>query len=807
MVCAATAPAGAPAADTVSDEGTGGTIVVTARNRAEKIQDVPLTVTAVTGDQIIKQNIHDLKDISFKTPGLIINGGGAESLTRPSIRGLPSNGGDPTVAVFFDGGYIYNIAANNVAMIDMDRVEVVKGPVNSLYGRAAYAGAINYISKLPTDKFEGRILGSIGNDGQRKIQGVVNIPIIADKLMVRAAASYDGYDGGWKDSVNGLKQGGYKKRDFRFSALWKVSDKVTMNGRIYYGNDRFAMSPIAYQEPNCGTAVTSFSPFQHLSYTCGEFKSVGFQVLPESQQSGVSGNDRKVWNGFWKMNVDTGFGDLTALTTVTSVRQQRFQDFVGRRDGLPFGLVSTANATLLGAAPIVGTINLPVFFGSQENTDDIAQELRFQSKQNKPVRLTAGAYVAHMKDYQASIAGIDGSSIPAGYTITGNSTTCSYYLCDRVFLTNGVGISNAATISQLTSTVFSGFAGLEADPVRGLTLSADGRYTSDKRTLDTIQSNSYFTANANDLGGASFTYRPLGAPVSHTFNYFSGRASARYKITSDYTVYASVANGVKVGGFNATAKHSDELSYGNEKNMTYEVGLKTSLLDHKMTFNLSAFLIKIKGIQASGPSAHADTAALITTNVGGATSKGFEIDSDYQPLKWLSFSAGVGFADATYDQGTYDYSFASTCALIGAAYCNQSRIVQASTPQGTKTVYSLGGLQTQGSSKWTASFGADVNVPVTAKWAFFAGAKYRFQSRQYTGTQNISWWGPLHRVDVRAGVERGNLRLSGSIDNLTQNRTPDGVALSSNINDLNYIYQYAALPYLRRFALTAEYKF
>lgn len=810
---------GARAEDAPAPEATASDdIVVTARNRAERLQDVPLTVTALTGEQLVNEGIRDLKDISFKTPSLIINGGGSETLTRPSIRGLPSTSeGDPTVAIFFDGAYLPSIAANNVALLDMDRIEVVKGPVNSLYGRAAYAGAINYISKVPVNDLEGRILASIGNDGQRKLNGVINLPVVDDVFMIRIAAGIEKYGGGWKDAVNGLKQGGFEKRDAQLSFLLNVSDAVTVNGRVYYGDDTFDMNPITFMEPNCGVPVTSFSPFQHLSYTCGEFKARAFEVSPQSQLPNVKGNDRKVWNSFLKFNFDMGFGDLTSLTTYSHIKQQRFQDFVGRRDGLPFGLIRIEDAPLLGNAPIVRPINLTVNFGNDAVTEDFAQELRFQSKADKPVRLTGGVYFTYLSNYNETIASINSDAIPAGFTIRGNGTTCLLFQCDRTFLAAGGEVSGARTVGRTKSELWSGFGGIEADLFdRRLTVSLEGRYSSDRRELDSLYSNSAFTVIDPTGFAPTVEYilrpvrsalNPTGAPVHATFNYFTGRGSLRYKFDQHNMVYATIANGVKVGGFNPRATHAEEQAYDTEDNTTYEVGYKGQLLGGALQINASAFYIKLKGLQASGPSAFADTAGLITTNVGGATSKGFEFDAALRPASWLTLSGGVGYADAKFDKGTYDFGFAGTCAQIGAANCDQSRIISISSAQGTRTVYDLEGLRLQASSKWTVSLGADIDVPVNDDWSVFAGAKYRYQSRQFTGTQNIVWWGPLNRVDIRAGVEHGPIRLTAFVDNLTNTKTVDSVGLSSNLNDLNFIYQYATLPFLRRYGLTAEYRF
>ncbi len=794
-----------------------GDIVVTARNKTERLQDVPLTINVLSGEQLINEGIRDLKDISFKTPGLIINGGGSETLTRPSIRGLPSTSeSDPTVAIFYDGAILPSSAANNIAMIDLERVEVVKGPVNSVYGRAAYGGAINYVSALPVNTFEGRFLGSVGNDGQRKIQGVLNIPVVDDIFMVRISAGIDKYDGGWQDQINGLKQGDFEKRAAQLSFLLNVSDAVTANGRVYYGNDTFGMNPVTFMEPNCGVPVTNFSPFVHLSYTCGRFTPRAFEVNPKSQAPGIRGNDREVWNGFLKLNFDMGVGDLTSLTTYSHIQQSRFQDFVGRRDGLPFGLIRVEDTPLLANAPIIRPINLTVNFGNTGTTEDFAQEVRFQSKPDKPLRLTAGFYFAHQSNLNSTDIGLDIAPIPAGFTIRGNATTCALFQCDRIFLVPNGQVSPAKTVGKTKSDLYSLFAGAEFNPIDGVTVSIEGRYSMDRRELDSRFANSSFTVvnPAGQVPQVNYIFRPVtsalnptGAPVSANFNFWTGRASVQYKFDESNMVYATVANGVKPGGFNPRAVNAVEQAFGSEDNITYEVGFKTELFDRRLRLNAAAFYIKLDGLQASGPSAFANQAGLITTNVGAATSKGFEIDATANPVDWLTLSGGVGYADSTFDEGTFDFGFAATCQQIGAANCDQSRIITVPSPQGNRTVFDLAGLRLQAVSKWTASVGADINVPVNDTTKIFAGAKYRYQSRQFTGTQNIVFWGPLNRVDARIGVETGPVRVTAFVDNLTNNKTVDGVGLSSNLNDLLFIYQYATLPFLRRYGVTAEFTF
>jgi len=775
-----------------------GEIVVTARNKKEKVQDVPLTINAISGDQMVKQGITNLRDIAYKTPGLIVNGGGAETLNRPSLRGLPTSEGDPTVAVFYDGAYISGTYANNIAVLDLERVEVVKGPVNSLYGRPAYAGAINYVSKVPSAETDGRISISAGNDGQRKASFAFGMNVIPDVLMLRFAAGHDGYEGGYTDKVNGNKAGGYSKNDAQVSFLFTPTSRLSVNGRVYYGHDDFDASPLTWNDNNCGPQSTSYSAFPHATFFCGQFHPTQHAIEVSDNAASQTANSRRVWNAVGKVNYDLDFGDLSAISTYTHSTLARFVDFYGRRDGIPFIVVSTASTGVNGTAAgtQVGVQNLVSSFGASDRTNDFAQELRFTSKQDKPLRYTFGAYYAKASSTSETLTGLDGSSLADGTTIRGLLSTFNY---DRYFLVSGTGFSDAVTASKSTTQIWSGFAGAEYDVIPALTVAIDGRYASLKRGISLISSN---TAPA----GSGVAFVPVSR--STTFNNWTGRASLRYKITPDAMVYATVSNGVKPGGFNARATSAIDLVYGEEKAVTYEVGAKTQFFDHKVTLNGSLFLINLKGIQGTGPAQDPATLGLVTSNIGEARSKGFEVDMAVHPTPWLSLDGGVGYSDITYRNNSYDYSFAATCVAIGATYCDQSRVISVPTAQGiNRTVYVLDGLHPSGSSKWTFSGGADVNLPINDDIAFFASVKYRYQSRQYANNQNISWNRALNRIDLRTGVDlKEGLRVTAFVDNVTNDKTPESVAQSSYLNDFSSGY-FGQLPFPRRYGLSLDYTF
>lgn len=229
-------PAVAPAE--TADAGAGdGEIVVTARNREERLQEVPLAITALSTENLAQANVRNLRDVSYLTPGLSISSGGSEFGVQPIIRGqtnLNGGAGDPNVAVFLDGIYISNNTAINLGLIQVARVEVVKGPVSSLYGRNAFAGAINYVSQTPaTDAPHASVSGFVGNDQQYSFQGAISYPIIPDVLAARITAGYEHFGGSYKDEVTGARAGGFEKRDLQASAIFTPTPELSVKGSYY----------------------------------------------------------------------------------------------------------------------------------------------------------------------------------------------------------------------------------------------------------------------------------------------------------------------------------------------------------------------------------------------------------------------------------------------------------------------------------------------------------------------------------------------------------------------------------------------
>ena len=821
--------AGTPS-DTPSTEAAAAPseIIVTARNRAEKLQDVPLAITSFSSQDLANANVRNLRDVAYLTPGLTITSGGSEFGVNPVIRSqtnLNGGQGDPNVAVFIDGVYIVNNTAINVGLIDIDRIEVVKGPVSALYGRNAFAGAINYVSKKPSlTRPYGSVTGFVGNDGQYSASGVISYPLVRDVLGVKLAAGYEHFDGSYYDKITKQHAGGFKKRDIQASFLLKPTDALSLSGAYYYGKDTFGISAIACNNNNCGTQASpvSLQDPSGLGFGqfCGHFDPDAHDVeVPVIRNTtGASGNDRKVNLSSLNLTYDFGFAKLISLTGYTKIDQQRYTDFIGRRNGIPFTLT-----------PGPGVVYLPELFGSNTNTKDFSEEIRLQSRADRPIRVQVGGFYYKGRNASRTILGIDGTDLPAGQNLLAG------------FPRNSLTVNGALSNLVIGQTLqhdrqYSAFAGADWDIVPGLTASGEYRYTHQKKDLLVIRSTGCFgnlTAPTATCTGPDPTkpyLYPNGAtPPSGTFNYANYRGSLKYQFSRATNVYASVANGTKAGGFNqrsvAAADGSlPDKQFDPETNVTYEIGMKNSFFNNRLQLNIAAFHIKTKGIQISGPSSVPTNPGLVTKNFGSVKTDGFEIELAAKVAPGVKIHTGIGYANPKFGKDAFDFGGAGACATLVTTtdpvtgvrtytivprgsnpiilQC-ASRVIVA--PPGTplnpvaslpnpvpggapiipagKIVLPLSGLHVPREANLQLTGGVDLTGPISNGWNWNATFNARYESRQYSTNTNINWYGPRTIVNVRAGVGNETYSLSAYVNNLTNDHTPEIVSVNGRLSD------------------------
>jgi iron complex outermembrane receptor protein len=801
-----------------------GEIIVTARYREEKLQDVPLAITSLSTQALENANVRNLRDIAYLTPGLTITSGGSEFGVSPVIRGqtnLNGGQGDPNVTVFIDGVYIVNNTAINLGMVDIERVEIVKGPVSALYGRNAFAGAINYISKQPDlNTPHGRITAFGGNDQQYSLSGMVSYPLIPGVLAASVAGGYEHFGGSYKDKVNGERAGGFEKKDGQVSILFTPDDRFRVAASYYYGKDTFGPSAIAYNNNNCGfrnvpasnqdPSGTGFTQF------CGGFDDDDHPVeVPViSNLTGAAGNDRKVQLGRFKASYDFGVATLSSLTGYTKIDQQRFTDFIGRRNGAPYRLV-----------PGPGLVNLLEFFGSNTNTEDFSEELRLQSPGDKPFRWQLGGFYYKGRNQSRTILSLDGTPIPAGQQLVAgfarNSVTFNGVVSD---------ILKGETLQH--DTQYSGFVGLEYDLTDALTISGEYRRTHQKKDILVIRNTgcpgnlTAPTATCNGSAATPFLFPNGPTPVAGTFNFDNYRGTVKYQVAPSSNIYASVATGTKAGGFNQRSVAAPDGTFPDrqfdpETNHTYEVGIKNSFLNNRVLVNVAAFHIETKGIQISGPSAVASNPGLVTKNFGSVKTDGFEVEIAAKVATGVKVNMGVGYADPRFGKDAFDFFAAGACASSNLTtgvitpvlpQCAKDVVIlppnsKYNNSNFPKAALSLNNNHVPRQSQLQLTGGLDLDGDLGASgWRWTANGNVRWEDKQYGFNNNISWYGPRTIVNLKIGVENETFSIAGYVNNLTNDHTPEIISVNARLSDFGGDID-GYLPVGRQYGVTATAKF
>ena len=229
-------------------------VTVTARKRAESLQEIPMSVTAFTAESIEARGIRNVQDVIKYTPGLSFDKGFAPQDTRPNIRGLPTTRGRPPVGMLLDGIDISSesiataggSSLMNLKLVDVERIEVVKGPQSALYGRVAFGGAINYISKKPQfDKVDGTASLDVATDGLYEARGAVNLPV-SDTAAWRLNGIYSKFDGFFKNEISGAKLGGWDTKGVAAALRFKPADAADFTLRLSYSDDKAEPRPSFY---------------------------------------------------------------------------------------------------------------------------------------------------------------------------------------------------------------------------------------------------------------------------------------------------------------------------------------------------------------------------------------------------------------------------------------------------------------------------------------------------------------------------------------------------------------------------------
>jgi iron complex outermembrane recepter protein len=794
------------AADDLSDE-----IVVTARKREEKLQDVPIAISVLSAESIDQKGVTGPGGVANLTPGLTFDVGLVPSDTRISIRGLQATRGRPNVAILIDGvdssSENFGVAGGgilaNLRLVDVERIEVVKGPQTVLYGRSAFAGAINYVSKRPGDTFEGSLDAMGGGFGTYEIKGAVGGPI-GEGLGARINGGYFKNGGDYTNPVTGGKlntsevYGGalglqYKGESFKAYARVQYSkEKYSERAQVLLrsvdpitGAVRTQDGGVLLQSPRCAPpagSITSpascaLSPANPRLYTLtGDVSQSDTYRRQLIDISGDPNNGGKPYSG---TEVETlratlelvkefgGNWEVTSLTGYTDNKGKFNQDF----DNTNYRLeANTPNPSYAGPTlaafrggfgwpfNFLPSYGLQAEFDTQTDIKQFNQELRLAYQSDKVNVLLDGLYWHEKSVYRdSSLFWLrDGGnqflaqfiSASQGATPVNGPFGPSFFH----LLSPPVASPNPQRITRDTNS-YSFAASMEYKLSDQFTASLEGRVIHDKIkytgfNFDPTPVNTYGVRNAQNQP-------TVQTQNTVSFTKFNPRVSLSWNNGNGILLFANWASGTKPGGVDTTDQNGNVTDgvFKPEKVDSFEVGAKLVSSNRRLIFNTSFFYSIYKDqqigvIDNSGPVANSRT-----DNIGKSRSSGIEAELNFRPFDQLSLRAAY-----TYTNSRYTDYLPPRCSHVDAAdtqspNCNFSGRRLPFTPE------------------HQLNLSARFEQPVGDGKLWVEGDG-RFLSRRFMSQSNLFWLPAYEQVDFRVGYQFGNFSVQAFVDNVFNNKDP-----------------------------------
>ena len=635
-------PTWAQASQKAADEaGKIDTIVVTARKTNENLQTTPVAVTAVSSVTLDRAQVNNVNQLQNIAPGLVVYPATAQpGSAQFSLRGQGQNDGliavDQSVGAYVDGVYVARSSGALFNFVDIGRVEVLRGPQGTLFGRNTTGGSINVITKAPTDKFEGMVRGRYGNYNAFEATGVVNIPIAASNGGLRIAAQHTEH-GGYGRNVQFNQAVGGDKTDFIRGTLKIANDANNLSLAIQgdytdrktsgemVGLKRYTAtgtqgllvgvcngSPVgaaAAARPLCPVQTAAGDSLAKYAVdVIGTDKFFDFynsmpNIYGNAKAGGVSGTLN------WDVN------ENTAVKSITAYRK-----------------IDTASLSDNDGTPYVFTGGLLPIDGNFINQSQVSQELQLTGKAfDKKLSYIFGAFYFNEN-------GLDRSK---SYSVVPLSLALSYV--DATVRNKSYAVYGQATYNLTDTVRFTG----------GL------RYTWDKRSIirrnrsETPGNGGAFTCAmaANTLDASGYTL-PNGSVCQVTskadYSYLSYTAGLDWQASPDLFFYAKTSRAYRAGGFNTRAvTGGSSVSFSPERVTDYEVGAKVDFLDRHARLNVAAFYTDYSNVQRNVPVVVPGSATLTSgvQNAAAATIKGLEAELTIKPVDHLTLGASATLLD------------------------------------------------------------------------------------------------------------------------------------------------------------------
>ena len=676
-------------------------IIVTARGRGENLQEVPVTVSAFTAQQIVDARIERAGDFVALTPNVTMVEAQNAGTSFITIRGISQvRNNEAPVAVAVDGMLQTSPNQFTQQLLDIERIEVLKGPQGALYGRNAVGGAINITTRQPGNEFEGRLKAGYGNGDQKTLAGSVSGPVVEDTLFYRISGSWLDRDGYIDNVYLGKEVDPMEDTAVQGRFTWNATDDFSANLRLYYSDLKGGALNYITQIGDYGTGGFNFAGTIDADDT-----SIPYQA------NNIGKNNREGFEAALKLDYETGFGTLTSITSYNQLEESYFND------QFPYSRFDSLTSA-------TGGIGLDGSASQYWDVDAWSQEVRFTSPSENRLRWIAGIYYVETDRFLSTTTGRDLGQglVRVKRTPFGEVPAAPLNFCSLV------GGAPNPTCTFLAddndNRAWAVFGQVNYDITDELEASVALRYDEDKREQTVSPYN-------RDLNPATFQLELVtpGLVRERTFDKLQPKFVLKYSPAENLTLFASYAQGFRSGQFNQSGVVAQAAAAGlttgvnesaeQEESETFEFSIKSTWLDSRLRLNAAFFNTDVSDQHYFLFFATGSGQAII--NIDEVDLLGFEIDMAARVTDGLDIYAAYGYTDSEIKAYTANPAFT-----------------------GNKAPYV---------PEFTFNAGFQFRKPLFGNVGWFTRVDFERRGKQYWDPNNSSARSSLNLLNTRGGIE------------------------------------------------------
>lgn len=724
-------------------------IMVTAQKRGEDLQEVPLALSVLSSKELERENLQTFQDIQYSVPNLSMVAT-TPFATTVNMRGIPSNpngvfnsGTSPGLGIYVDGVVYARATGFNQELSNVARVEVLRGPQGTLFGQNTNLGVVSITTKKPSDITEAKVKLDVGNYNLRKANLYATAPLIEDVLSASVTLFDVSRDGYIDNLADGSKLGNQDRRGGRVQMRYTPIDDLTLdvNAEILRGSS----TPPAVSLTDYGLG---------LGY-------IGLLGQGEHPDSFITDDIRSAYANSNRYFSDRDNWGVDATVAYVFDNGYEVKSITAQK----------TYKSLLGMDTDSTSIDLNYSVEGEDNKQ-FTQELQLISPAESDLRFVSGIYylrneAINQQDF-ATATGIFGipTGLPDGYPQSLNLLPGAGVKLDGELTTESTALFTNVTYDFTTT--LNGFVGIRYSEVtKDMAFAQDGYETS--------------------LPGV-FLLDYINIPEtvqSQEDDFVSWTAGLSSNLTDNVNVYGKIAKGYKEGGYSfrpqSTASiggdiTNPQMEFGREAVTSYEIGLKSDLLERRMRLNLAVFYLDYQDIQTRVVD---DNGVNRVVNGPSAVSQGIEAELRYRLTSGLTLKGTMGYADATFGD------FANCHAVDD---CSNNQL--------------------PGAAKWTNTLAINYLATINDNWEMFAGVDYSYRSKIQSDARNLSATelDSDNRVNGQVGIVSGDgqwevmLWAKNLLDEETMVNRTDSATSTLGFSDALY-----AMP--RTFGLSVTYTY